>query len=103
MSEKTTESGKCNRFREDRTDWDRLRSMTDEQNEANIAGDFDSWPLDDQARGYFFHVYRAENGRWTWRMVDRASRIVARAPADYDSWTAAEAATYVLKESLKAA
>lgn len=77
--------------------------MTDEQNEANIASDFDSWPLDDQGRGYFFHVRPAENGRWTWDMVDRDSRIVARAPEDYESWDAAEAATLPLKESLKAA
>jgi hypothetical protein len=77
--------------------------MTDEENEANIAADSDSWPLDDQARGYFFHVRAVRNGRWTWDMIDRDSRIVARAPEDYGNQEAAEAATLPLKESLKAA
>lgn len=103
MNDKITAGGRRDRVREDRTDWDRLRTMTDEQNESNIAGDFDSWPVDDQARGYFFHVRPAGNTRWTWDMVDRESRIVARAPEDYESWGAAEAATLPLKESLKAA
>jgi hypothetical protein len=88
---------------ESRTDWERLRNMTDEENEANIASDFDSWPLDDQARGYFFHVRPLGNGRWTWDLVDRDSRVVARAPEDYESWDAAESATLPLKENLKAA
>lgn len=103
MSEKTTAGRADDRVREDRTDWGRLRTMTDEQNEANIAGDFDSWPVDDQSRGYFFHVRVVERGCWTWDMVDRDSRIVARAPENYESWEAAEAATLPLKESLKAA
>jgi uncharacterized protein YegP (UPF0339 family) len=103
MSEKITEGRSGDRVREDRTDWNRLRAMTDEQNESNIAGDFDSWPVDDQARGYFFHVRPAENGRWTWEMVDRDSRVVARAPEDYASEESAKAATLSLKESLRAA
>jgi hypothetical protein len=103
MNEKIIAGRKGNRVREDRTDWDRVRRMTDEQNEANIASDFDSWPVEDQGRGYFFHVRQAGNGRWTWDMVDRGSRVVARAPEDYDSCDAAEAATLRLKESLKAA
>jgi uncharacterized protein YegP (UPF0339 family) len=103
MSEKITAGRSGERVREDRTDWARLRVMTDDQNEANIAGDFDSWPVDDQARGYFFHVRSAGNGRWTWDMVDRDSRIVARAPEDYTSRESAEAATLPLKDSLKAA
>jgi len=77
--------------------------MTDEENDANIAGDFDSWPLDDQARGFFFQILRSEGRHWTWAMVDRDGQVVARAPVDYDSWEAAEAATLPLKESLKAA
>jgi hypothetical protein len=103
MSEKIAAGRSGDRVREDRTDWARLRAMTDEQNEANIAGDFDSWPVDDQARGYFFHVRPTGKGRWTWEMVDRDSRIVARAPEVYENWEAAEAATLPLKESLKAA
>jgi hypothetical protein len=103
MSEKTTGNRSDERVAEDRTDWVRLRTMTDEQAEANIAGDFDSWPLDDQARGYFFHVRPLGNGRWTWDMVGRDSRIAARAPEEYESREAAEAATLALRESLKAA
>jgi hypothetical protein len=103
MSEKITAGRSSDRVREDRSDWARLRAMTDDQNEANIAGDFDSWPVDDQARGYFFHVRPAGNGRWTWDMVDRESRIVACAPEEYGSRESAEASTLPLKESLKAA
>ena len=103
MSEKITENQSDERVAEDRTDWARLRTMTDEQNEANIAGDFDSWPPDDQARGYFFHVRPAGKGRWTWDMIDRENRIAARAPEDYESWETAEAATLPLKGKLKAA
>lgn len=85
------------------TNWARLHAMTDEENEANIASDFDSWPLDDQARGYFFHVHPTDDGRWTWDMVDRDSRVVARAPTTYASWDEGEAATLPLRDSLKAA
>ncbi|MFN3943929.1 MAG: hypothetical protein ACK4K7_03230 [Allosphingosinicella sp.] len=87
----------------DRTDWERLRNLTDEENEANIAGDFDSWPLEDQARGCFFHVRPLEGRRWTWDMVDPRGRVVARAPADYADRASAEAATLALKTRLKAA
>ena len=103
MSEKTMGRRTGDRVREDRTDWNRLASMTDDQNETNIASDFDSWPVDDQSRGYFFHVRSTRDGRWTWDMVDREGRIAARAPEDYPSWEAAEAATLSPKESLKAA
>lgn len=85
------------------TDWERLRTMSDEDNEANIAADFDSWPLDDQARGYFFHVRPLKTGRWTWDMVGRDGSVAARAPGDYESREAAEAAVGALKGSLKAA
>jgi hypothetical protein len=103
MNEKTTTRRLGDPLLDDRTDWDRLHRMTDQENEASIARDFDSWPLDDQARGYFFHVHPADKGGWTWEMVDRRGRVVARAPISYDSRTTADAATRPLKKSLKAA
>jgi hypothetical protein len=103
MSEKTTLRRSGEPIEGDRTDWERLRRLTDEQNEANIASDFDSWPLDDQARGYFFHVHPAGNGRWTWELIGRDGRVAARAPEDYESREAAETAALPLKENLKAA
>lgn len=103
MNEKITAGRGSDRVREDRTDWQRLRAMTDERNEANIAGDFDSWPVEDQGRGYFFHVRPMGGARWTWDVIDRDGRVVARAPEDYESSEAAEAAALLLKESLKAA
>ncbi len=104
MSEKLTTTRLDDPIKDDRTDWDRILNMTDEENEANIAGDFDSWPLEDQARGFFFHVRpTGENGGWTWDMVDRESRVVARATYTYASRTEAEASTGPLKSNLKAA
>jgi len=103
MSKKLTRMRLGDPIGESLTDWERLRDLTDEANDANIASDFDSWPLDDQARGYFFQILRASADRWTWAMVDREGQVVARAPTAYASWDEAEAATLPLKESLKAA
>lgn len=85
------------------TDWARLAALTDEENEANIASDFDSWPLDDQARGCFFHAYPLASGRWTWDLVDPEGAILARAGVDFANWDDADAAVERLKTMLAAA
>jgi len=88
---------------DDRTDWLYLNNLTDEANEANIASDFDAWPLADQARGCFFHVHRSKRGGWSWDMVDPAGQVIARAASDFATQGDAEAAAERVKGMLAAA
>lgn len=49
MKERITRTGQGAVVEGDRTDWDRLRAMTDEQVEATIADDPDWTPFEDVA------------------------------------------------------
>lgn len=84
MSGKYTRIALDAAFDGDRTDWARLRKLNDCEIDAAIAGDEDSYPLDDaelaahSEENFAYQVYRASDSRWHWRLTDRSGQILAQ-------------------------
>ncbi len=69
---------------EDRTDWKRLRDLTDAEIDEALAGDDESYALNSEELAahrderFAYQIYRAEDRQWHWRLVDRSGRILAQ-------------------------
>lgn len=64
------------------TDWERLRSMSDEDIDAAIASDPDTWAIDDEElkrrpKPGRYEIYRDVGGQYRWRLLAADGSIVA--------------------------
>ena len=84
MSGRTTRRHLGEAARRGETDWKRLRGLTDEEIEAAVAEDSDSFLLEDAdvpaIRGV---IFRDSAGEWRWRLIAPDGRAIADAPRGY--------------------
>jgi len=75
----------------DRTDWDRVRSLSDADIDQAIATDADTFSIGAPAigtsreRGIRFVVARTKNGEWRWRLVANDGDILAQSGQGFAS------------------
>lgn len=76
---------------ESRTDWDRLRALTDDQLEAAIDADPDSFAHSEfeqvgrSGASAHYLVYRDRTGQFRWRLRAANGEILAMSPEGYVS------------------
>ena len=98
MKERITRTGQGAVVEGDRTDWDRLRAMTDEQVEATIADDPDWTPFEDIAMREA--VVDDGMGQWHWLLIGRDGREIARSPGDFADRAAAMDALAAFRQAM---
>jgi uncharacterized protein YegP (UPF0339 family) len=86
----------------DRTDWARVRTLTDVEIDRAIAADSDTFVAGDDERSIHvrFVVLRGENGSWSWRLVASDGEIIARGQSSFPSRTSALAAMENLRRAI---
>lgn len=86
-----------------RTDWDRLRGMTDDELEAAIAADPDSdlgaTETDASFQGL---IFRDSKGEWRWRLVTSDGRAIADSPTSYADRSEVDRAIETLRSAILA-
>lgn len=104
MSEKITRVRLGKAVSEDRTDWEHLRSITDEELEATIAEDADSAVSPDGELGPIVGmVFRDSRGQWRWRLLDANRNPIADSPRGYADRDEADEAIRKLRAAIATA
>lgn len=88
-----------------RTDWARLRSLTDADIDAAIADDPDSYRVDTDLIGrrggsYAYQLYADSKGTWRWALRSAAGEVLAVSGKSFATRASAEAALAELREAL---
>ncbi|HEY0026334.1 MAG TPA: DUF1508 domain-containing protein [Allosphingosinicella sp.] len=89
-----------------RTDWQRLRSLSDAEIDAAIAADPDSYPIGDSEfigrRGgsYAYEVFQDSTGAWRWLLRAAGGEVLAASGRSFDSRDALEEALTELRAAL---
>lgn len=89
---------------ESRTDWDRLRALTDDQRDAAIDADPDSFALSDveqigrSGASANYLIYRDRAGQFRWRLRAADGEVLAVSPEGYASRQAVEEAIVHLRD-----
>lgn len=92
--------------RGDRTDWARLRALTEDEIEAAIAADPDTFGLEDgepqgrKGASYRYELHADSKGEWRWRLLDANGEILAVGGQSFSSRESLEAAITQLREAL---
>jgi uncharacterized protein YegP (UPF0339 family) len=93
--------------REDRTDWLRVRALTDEQIDAAIAADPDSFAMGDKQEGdqtkFVYLVYSDSVGKWRWRLEGSDGRVMAYGAETYATQKDAARAVAILRTAFRKA
>ena len=96
--------------KEDRTDWERVRALTDEQIDAAIAADPDTYAMGgelDQLRNnplkFVYSVYSDSAGEWRWRLEGSDGRILAYGAESYPSQSEAVRAVGAVRTAFRKA
>lgn len=94
MSEHITRLSLDAALDQDRTDWARLRGLTDAEIEAAIAADADSFALEEDSAGSAtqYRVRKDKTGGWSWSLVGADGKVLAVAPGSYATRAAVLAA-----------
>lgn len=88
------------------TDWHRIRALTDDEIEAAVASDPDSYLLDGPEHlgragaSYRYMLYRDPAGDWRWRLVSSNGGILAVGAQAYPTREALAEAISTLKDAL---
>ena len=87
------------------TDWQRIKSLTDEEIDAAIASDTDAYTivatqLGHQAGRYHYKIFQDSTGAWHWQLVSKDGRILAAAANGLTSRKSAQAAIAELRSAL---
>lgn len=84
MSERITRVRLGEAVNEDRTDWNRLRRLTDEELDAAIAADPDTFAVEemspDQVR---YQILGLGPDKWFWRLIDGTGHVLARSDRSF--------------------
>ena len=89
-----------------RTDWQRLRSLSETDIDAAIAADPDSYPIGDSEfigrRGgsYAYEVFQDSSGGWRWLLRAAGGEVLAASGRSFDSRDALEEALTELRAAL---
>jgi uncharacterized protein YegP (UPF0339 family) len=87
------------------TDWQRVRSLTDDQIDAAIANDPDTYAVSGARLGhlagrYHYVIFRGDAGDWRWRLVAKDGEILAEAATGLATRKQAQAAIAGLRSAL---
>jgi uncharacterized protein YegP (UPF0339 family) len=88
------------------TDWARLRALTDEEIETAIAGDPDSYAIEQgeelgrKGASFRYQIYRDPGESWRWRLVSANGEILAVGGQGFPSRKAVAAAISSLRDAL---
>jgi len=103
MNEKITRARLGEVVSEDRTDWERLRAITDEELEAAIAEDRDaSISADGESGPIVGMVFKDSRGQWRWRLLNSAGEPIADSPHGYSSRDQVDKAIKELRQAITA-
>jgi uncharacterized protein YegP (UPF0339 family) len=106
MNAKVTRIGLDEGSEESRTDWARVRALTDAEIEAAVADDPDSYLLaqgDEIGRkGASFHyqIYRDPGDAWRWRLLSARGEVLAVGGQGFSSRKEVQAAIATLRDAL---
>lgn len=91
---------------ESRTDWARVRALTDAEIEAAIAGDPDSYSFaqseETGRRGasYRYQIYREPGDTWRWRLLSARGEVLAVGGQGFPSRREVQVAIASLRDAL---
>ena len=101
MSEHITRISMAEAADGDRTDWARIRDLSDSAIDSAIAGDCDTFAIDlRKATAVRYAIYRDSAGQWRWRLMGSSGEILARSGGAFSSKAAASAAVAVVRTAL---
>jgi uncharacterized protein YegP (UPF0339 family) len=106
MNAKLTRIGLDEGSEESRTDWARLRALTDVEIEAAIAGDPDSYSfaqgeeIGRKGASFRYQIYRDPGDSWRWRLLSAQGEILAVGGQGFPSRKDVQAAIAALREAL---
>ena len=89
-----------------RTDWVRLRALTDEEIELAIAADPDAYPVEEtdligrRKGSYSYQLYRDTAGNWRWALRSADGQVLAVSGKAFASRADAERAITELREAI---
>jgi uncharacterized protein YegP (UPF0339 family) len=105
MSAKFTRIGLGEAAEESRTDWARLRALTDAEIEAAIAGDPDSYSFEQseeigrRGASYRYQIYREPGDSWRWRLLSAQGEVLAVGGQGFSSRREVRAAIASLRDA----
>ena len=100
MSEHITRVSLDEAVSRDRTDWARLRSLSDDEIEHAAATDDDSFSL---AADAHYVVAKDQQGGWNWKLVDAGGVVIATGGVSHASQAEARRREEVVENSPAAA
>jgi uncharacterized protein YegP (UPF0339 family) len=89
-----------------RTDWARLRALTDKEIETAIAADPDSYKLTNSdllgrsGASFRYEIYQDARRDWRWRLLSADGDVLALGAQAYTSRKDVEAAILTLRDAL---
>jgi uncharacterized protein YegP (UPF0339 family) len=104
MNAKITRRSSGEAVEGDLTDWDRVRSLTDEDIEAAIADDPDASLGPDESRAAVRGlIFRDQEGAWRWRLIGANGEAIADSPKSYTDRAEVDRAITALRAAIVAA
>jgi uncharacterized protein YegP (UPF0339 family) len=91
---------------ESRTDWARLRALTDAEIEAAITGDPDSYSFEQREEigrsgaSYRYQIYREPGDTWRWRLLSAQGEVLAVGGQGFPSRSEVRVAIASLRDAL---
>jgi uncharacterized protein YegP (UPF0339 family) len=105
MNGKTIRTGSVVDHKASRTDWARVKGLSDAAIDAAIADDADAYALDAEVLGradsnYHYEVHRDDQGGFRWRLVAKDGEVLASSHSAYRSKNAVKNAIAILRAAL---
>lgn len=106
MNAKRSRIGLAAGSEESRTDWGRLGALTDDEIDAEIAADPDSYALFDrellgrEGGSFRYEIYHDGAGRWQWRLLSSNGEVLARSGQSFPSRGALNASLGAMRDAL---
>ncbi|HEX6374889.1 MAG TPA: DUF1508 domain-containing protein [Allosphingosinicella sp.] len=106
MNGKPTKTGSAVAVDGSRTDWARVRSLSDEEIDAAIADDPDSYGIEEaellgrKGASYRYELYCDRSGGWRWRLLAADGEVLAVSAQAFTSRQSVETAIVTLRDAL---
>jgi uncharacterized protein YegP (UPF0339 family) len=106
MNGKHIRSGSTVGDESSQTNWARLRALAEEEIETAIAGDPDSYSIDEaellgrKGASYRFEIYHNRDGVWQWRLLASGGEVLAVSGRAFPSRQSVEGAIASLRDAL---
>jgi uncharacterized protein YegP (UPF0339 family) len=106
MSGKHIKNGSTVAAEASQTDWAHVRALTDEEIDAAIANDPDSYSIEEAellgrtGASYRYELYCDKKGRWRWRLLAAGGEVLAVSGQAFPSRRSVETAIAALRDAL---